>query len=216
MCELTTQFPFYFTKNPDQFRREETLRSPSKWITAKVLIFWSMSKRESLWQRNDVAILWFSWRRLLAHERVCWPRGKEDRNKSDRKSMFLFPSRRIHDVSRSGFNDWPFMSVHQWGESPQGVWELEIHNRGRYMGKLTFLSPVTLRPNPKWQFVNALKEVRQDVRDGGKFMFNVFLHEPLHKIVILCWQHLSHPDIVRDEINLMPLLFTPSCCSLGT
>lgn len=140
MCELTTQFPFYFTKNSDQFRREETLRSPSKWITAKVLIFWSMSKRESLWQRNDVAILWFSWHRLLAHERVCWPKGKEDRNKSDRKSMFLFPSRRIHDVSRSGFNDWPFMSVHQWGESPQGVWELEIHNRGRYMGKLTFLS----------------------------------------------------------------------------
>ncbi|CRL05005.1 CLUMA_CG018231, isoform A [Clunio marinus] len=40
---------------------------------------------------------------------------------------------RIHDVSRSGFNDWPFMTVHQWGESPQGIWELEIHNKGRYM-----------------------------------------------------------------------------------
>lgn len=42
---------------------------------------------------------------------------------------------RIHDVSRSGFNDWPFMTVHQWGEAPHGVWELEIHNKGRYMGK---------------------------------------------------------------------------------
>ena len=48
-----------------------------------------------------------------------------------------FPSFRfrVHDVSRSGFNDWPFMTVHQWGEAPHGVWELEIHNKGRYMGK---------------------------------------------------------------------------------
>ncbi|KAH8284035.1 hypothetical protein KR054_007933 [Drosophila jambulina] len=41
---------------------------------------------------------------------------------------------RIHDNSRSGFNQWPFMSVHTWGESPRGNWQLEIHNEGRYMG----------------------------------------------------------------------------------
>ncbi|EDV53671.2 furin-like protease 1, isoforms 1/1-X/2 isoform X1 [Drosophila erecta] len=41
---------------------------------------------------------------------------------------------RVHDNSRSGFNQWPFMSVHTWGESPQGNWQLEIHNEGRYMG----------------------------------------------------------------------------------
>ncbi|XP_017052403.1 furin-like protease 1, isoforms 1/1-X/2 isoform X1 [Drosophila ficusphila] len=41
---------------------------------------------------------------------------------------------RIHDNSRSGFNQWPFMSVHTWGESPRGNWLLEIHNEGRYMG----------------------------------------------------------------------------------
>lgn len=51
--------------------------------------------------------------------------------------LFLFFNR-VHDVSRSGFNDWPFMSVHTWGEAPHGTWELEIHNKGRYMGK--FLS----------------------------------------------------------------------------
>lgn len=28
------------------------------------------------------------------------------------------------------------MSVHTWGESPHGQWLLEIHNEGRYMGKL--------------------------------------------------------------------------------
>nr|NP_001262953.1 furin 1, isoform H [Drosophila melanogaster]AGB96333.1 furin 1, isoform H [Drosophila melanogaster] len=44
---------------------------------------------------------------------------------------------RIHDNSRSGFNQWPFMSVHTWGESPQGNWQLEIHNEGRYMAQIT-------------------------------------------------------------------------------
>ncbi|XP_026461499.1 furin-like protease 1 [Ctenocephalides felis] len=29
------------------------------------------------------------------------------------------------------------MSVHTWGESPQGLWHLEVHNEGRYMAKLT-------------------------------------------------------------------------------
>lgn len=45
---------------------------------------------------------------------------------------------RSHDNSRSGFNQWPFMSVHTWGESPQGPWQLEIRNEGRYMGMLRF------------------------------------------------------------------------------
>ncbi|XP_017052406.1 furin-like protease 1 isoform X2 [Drosophila ficusphila] len=44
---------------------------------------------------------------------------------------------RIHDNSRSGFNQWPFMSVHTWGESPRGNWLLEIHNEGRYMAQIT-------------------------------------------------------------------------------
>jgi furin len=41
---------------------------------------------------------------------------------------------RRHDLNRSGFTDWPFMSVHTWGESPIGKWTLEIHNEGRYAG----------------------------------------------------------------------------------
>nr|CAH7745734.1 unnamed protein product [Callosobruchus chinensis] len=42
---------------------------------------------------------------------------------------------RAHDNSRSGFNVWPFMSVHSWGESPFGTWQLEIHNDGRLLGE---------------------------------------------------------------------------------
>ncbi|XP_034833264.1 furin-like protease 1 isoform X2 [Maniola hyperantus] len=45
---------------------------------------------------------------------------------------------RPHDSSRAGFNSWPFMSVHMWGEGPLGVWQLEVSNEGRYMaGPLT-------------------------------------------------------------------------------
>ncbi|XP_028043564.1 furin-like protease 1 isoform X1 [Bombyx mandarina] len=46
---------------------------------------------------------------------------------------------RPHDSSHSGFNSWPFMSVHMWGENPLGEWQLEVTNEGRYMeaGTLT-------------------------------------------------------------------------------
>ncbi|XP_059060632.1 furin-like protease 1 isoform X2 [Achroia grisella] len=45
---------------------------------------------------------------------------------------------RAHDSSRSGFTSWPFMSVHMWGESPLGIWQLEVSNEGRYLaGPLT-------------------------------------------------------------------------------
>uniref|UniRef100_A0A8D9AFR3 furin n=1 Tax=Cacopsylla melanoneura TaxID=428564 RepID=A0A8D9AFR3_9HEMI len=42
---------------------------------------------------------------------------------------------RPHDSSKAGFNAWPFMSVHSWGEQPFGSWYLEIHNEGRYFGR---------------------------------------------------------------------------------
>jgi furin len=34
--------------------------------------------------------------------------------------------RRVEDDSADGFNSWPFMTVHNWGESPRGIWTLEI------------------------------------------------------------------------------------------
>ncbi|XP_076621880.1 furin-like protease 1 isoform X4 [Colletes latitarsis] len=50
------------------------------------------------------------------------------------KSTLL--AKRQHDVSKTGFNQWPFMSVHTWGERPHGTWKLEIHNEGRYQDNL--------------------------------------------------------------------------------
>ncbi|KAH8311741.1 hypothetical protein KR044_007799 [Drosophila immigrans] len=54
--------------------------------------------------------------------------------KSPANTKVTLLTTRQHDNSRSGFNQWPFMSVHTWGESPHGNWQLEIHNEGRYMG----------------------------------------------------------------------------------
>lgn len=34
------------------------------------------------------------------------------------------------DNSRMGFTDWPFMTVHNWGENANGVWKLVVINRG--------------------------------------------------------------------------------------
>ena len=42
-------------------------------------------------------------------------------------------AQRPMDNSRSGFQNWPFMSVHTWGENPNGLWKLEVHNEGRYI-----------------------------------------------------------------------------------
>lgn len=42
---------------------------------------------------------------------------------------------RVHDTTKNGFNNWPFMSVHSWGEKPNGTWQLEIHNDGHLLGE---------------------------------------------------------------------------------
>lgn len=44
---------------------------------------------------------------------------------------------RPNDMSSQGFNDWPLLSVHFWGEDPRGKWKLEIENGGgSYSSKL--------------------------------------------------------------------------------
>lgn len=38
-------------------------------------------------------------------------------------------SERANDWSNEGFNNWAFMSVHNWGENPSGVWKIRINDR---------------------------------------------------------------------------------------
>ncbi|CAF0955806.1 unnamed protein product [Didymodactylos carnosus] len=35
---------------------------------------------------------------------------------------------RMMDESSDGFSEWPFMTTHNWGENPRGIWTLEIVN----------------------------------------------------------------------------------------
>lgn len=44
-------------------------------------------------------------------------------------------TQRPTDGSRASFYAWPFMSVHMWGENPNGVWKLEVAYDGRSGGK---------------------------------------------------------------------------------
>lgn len=47
----------------------------------------------------------------------------------------MFLHGRSHDTAKLGFSNWPFMSVHSWGEKPFGMWQLEIHNDGKFLGE---------------------------------------------------------------------------------
>ena len=38
----------------------------------------------------------------------------------------LLPHRK-HDYHKDGFNDWPFMTVHSWGENPRGEWVFTVN-----------------------------------------------------------------------------------------
>jgi subtilisin-like proprotein convertase family protein len=44
-------------------------------------------------------------------------------------SCVLLPPR-ARDNNNSGFHEWPFLSVHHWGEDVRGVWLLTIENVG--------------------------------------------------------------------------------------
>ncbi|KAK7862254.1 hypothetical protein R5R35_008131 [Gryllus longicercus] len=74
-------------------------------------------------------------------------------------------ARRPHDVSRAGFQNWPFMSVHTWGEKPFGIWILEIHNEGRFLGTLHDWKLV-LYGTDTAPGINLQQETASDLGDG--------------------------------------------------
>lgn len=51
------------------------------------------------------------------------------------KSTLL--AQRPNDQAEQGFRNWPFMTVHSWGESPNGIWTLEVHNDGKPQSEYT-------------------------------------------------------------------------------
>ena len=51
----------------------------------------------------------------------------------------LLPYRNYDFVNVEGYDSWPFMSVHYWGENPQGTWTItaDIWTSGAVNGYLT-------------------------------------------------------------------------------
>jgi len=47
---------------------------------------------------------------------------------SPRGTRSTLLARRARDTSREGFNNWAFMTTHNWGETAKGGWILEIEN----------------------------------------------------------------------------------------
>lgn len=47
---------------------------------------------------------------------------------SPRNTKSTLLAKRARDVSREGFNNWAFMTTHNWGEEAEGTWFLQIEN----------------------------------------------------------------------------------------
>lgn len=45
--------------------------------------------------------------------------------------------KRKNDYLEGQFKDWPFMSVHFWGEKPPGIWKLQVENTGSLLNRGT-------------------------------------------------------------------------------
>lgn len=105
-------------------------------------------------------------------------------------STLLFE--RTHDATSSNFDDWPFLSVHFWGENAEGRWTLQIINAGNnhvtqpgvlkkwqiiFYGTAT--NPIRLRNKNYFNSNNLYKEENtyhiKDVYDASEY--SQFLNE---------------------------------------
>ncbi|KAL8610800.1 hypothetical protein ACOMHN_016783 [Nucella lapillus] len=83
------------------------------------------------------------------------------------------------DKSSSGFQDWPLMSVHTWGEDPTGVWRFRVHdinssrtNFGQLLDLKLILhgtkdAPHYLRGGPKECDVKLASSVSKEETSGN-------------------------------------------------
>ena len=55
----------------------------------------------------------------------------------DSTTSILLPYRKYDFVNEEGYDNWPFMSVHHWGENPVGRWTLKIYLTSSVGGSFT-------------------------------------------------------------------------------
>ncbi|VDK80494.1 unnamed protein product [Litomosoides sigmodontis] len=108
-------------------------------LDANPSLTWRDVQHIAVWTSNPVPLLNINegWNRnargLLVNSRFGF----------GTKTQLLSVRRR--DKSPAGFQHWPFMSVHTWGENPRGIWQLDIEDQS--MAKKTMkgiVSNITL------------------------------------------------------------------------
>uniref|UniRef100_A0A1Y1KWI5 furin n=1 Tax=Photinus pyralis TaxID=7054 RepID=A0A1Y1KWI5_PHOPY len=115
---------------PEQHKCEITAPHVQKSIPAKSVVVLQLQVTEcegvQILEHVQAKLTIFSQRRGDLHIQLTSPMG----------TRVTLLAHRGHDIARSGFNHWPFMSVHSWGETPFGTWQLEIHNDGRMLAEI--------------------------------------------------------------------------------
>ncbi|KAF5300361.1 hypothetical protein FQR65_LT00981 [Abscondita terminalis] len=115
---------------PEQHKCEIAAPHVQKSIPAKSVVVLQLQVQEcegvQILEHVQAKLTIFSQRRGDLHIQLTSPMG----------TRVTLLAHRAHDVARSGFNHWPFMSVHSWGETPFGTWQLEIHNDGRLLAEI--------------------------------------------------------------------------------
>jgi furin len=116
---------------PEQHKCEITAPHVQRPIPAKSVVVLQLQVKEcegvEVLEHVQAKLTIFSQRRGDLNIQLTSPMG----------TRVTLLAHRAHDTSRIGFNHWPFMSVHSWGETPFGTWQLEIHNDGRLLANVT-------------------------------------------------------------------------------
>lgn len=126
------------------------------------------------------------------------------------KSTLLFE--RPRDVVSSNFDDWPFLSVHFWGERAAGRWTLQIVNAGnRHVNQPGILK--------KWQLIfygTAVNPIRvrqqgaaSSLKNAWRFPLNVFpfAPTPASAPIVQVTDNFYNPDLYKN-FNNFPNLYS--------
>ncbi|XP_017145820.1 furin-like protease 2 isoform X2 [Drosophila miranda] len=93
-------------------------------------------------------------------------------------STLLFE--RPRDIVKSNFDDWPFLSVHYWGEKAEGRWTLQVINAGRRRvnqpgilskWQLIFYGTSNQPMRLKSELLNGNPQMRSPIGGANPFLF---------------------------------------------
>lgn len=88
-------------------------------------------------------------------------------------------TRRPYDNKTSGFDHWDFVSLHFWGEDPEGIWKLEVLNHNaRISGYIDYISMMLFGTGKSWNLFLSKK-----TETARWYLDNVYLKSHIYDIV---------------------------------